>query len=64
MDADNIYFDFRLSLWRITDIKFVTGSLHRINVSDISHVSEVHAASIFTVEKETVYTSETSQTSL
>jgi hypothetical protein len=31
-------------------MKFVIGLLHRINVSDISHVSDVQAASIFIVE--------------
>lgn len=47
-----IRLDHKLSYvtWKFIDISSVLGLLHRLDVSDVADVSEVHASSIFMVE--------------
>jgi hypothetical protein len=42
--------DFRISWWLITDVNFILGLSHSVDVSEVSNVLKVQAASIFKVE--------------
>jgi hypothetical protein len=42
--------DFRLSWWLIIDVNSVLGLSHRVDVSEVSDVLKVQAASIFKVQ--------------
>jgi hypothetical protein len=41
--------DFRLSLCLIVDFNYILRILHRVNMGDVTDVSDLHAVSVFSV---------------